>query len=287
MASAKDRGEGALAAAGKQAASVVNKLRQAATRQPAPLNRILKSLADDAAGITQGRAVSALNAFWEPGLAVCRATIASRYPIERSGKVEITPADFSRFFGPGGVVDQYFQKYLEPFVDTTRKPWQAKDPQLGLSAAALLEFQRAAEIRDAFFGGAGTTPGARFELKPLVLDEEFERIQLDLDGQSLSYSHGPTRGMAMQWPGPQGSSTARLEFAPSLPDGRSGLTRDGPWNWFRLLDAAELKGSGDPTRFTLTFRLGTRIASFELRAATAINPFNLQSLEKFRCPPRL
>jgi type VI secretion system protein ImpL len=65
------------------------------------------------------------------------------------------------------------------------------------------------------------------------------------------------------------------------------LTRDGPWDWFRLLDAAELKPTADPTRFTLIFQLEGRTASLELRASSTTNPFNLKALEQFRCPPRL
>ena len=32
--------------------------------------------------------------------------------------------DFVRLLGPGGLIDQFFDQYLKPFVDTTQTPWQ-------------------------------------------------------------------------------------------------------------------------------------------------------------------
>ena len=66
-----------------------------------------------------------------------------------------TPDDFARLFGPGGLLDDFFQKKLAPYVDTTVKPWQFRqlgDASLG-DSASLIQFQRAAEIRSVFFGG--------------------------------------------------------------------------------------------------------------------------------------
>ncbi len=287
MASAKDRGETALEDASKQAGGIIGKLKLAGERQPPPLSRWLKGLADDSTTLTQGKVVSALNVFWGPTLSFCQNSIANRYPLNRSSRNEVTPEDFGRFFGPGGELDQYFQKYLQQFVDTTGKPWKPKDPSLRISLEALQQFQRAAEIREAFFGGGKPLPSVRFQLKPILLGGEVEKFMLDLDGQQFTYSYGPARETAMQWPGPQGANWARVEFSPPLADGRSGLTRDGPWGWFQLLDAAELKPTADPTRFTLIFQLEGRTANLELRASSTINPFNLKALEQFRCPPRL
>jgi len=287
IASAKDRGETALAAASKQAEGVISKLKLAGDRQPPPLNRWLKGLADDSTTLTQDKVVSALNVFWGPSLSFCQNSIENRYPLDRGSRNEVTLEDFGRFFGTGGELDQYFQKYLQQFVDTTSKPWRPKDPNLRISLEALQQFQRAAEIREAFFSGGKPSPSVRFWLKPIALSGEVEKFLLDLDGKQLTYSYGPTRETEMQWPGPQGANGARVEFSPQLADSRSSLTRDGPWDWFRLLDAAELKPTADPTRFTLIFQLEGRTASLELRASSTTNPFNLKALEQFRCPPRL
>jgi type VI secretion system protein ImpL len=147
-------------------------------------------------------------------LSFCQNSIANRYPLNRSSRNEVTLEDFGRFFGPGGELDQYFQKYLQLFVDTTSKPWRPKNPSLRVSLDALQQFQRAAEIGGAFFGDGKPSPSVRFQLKPILLSGEVEKFLLDLDGQQLTYSFGPARETAMQWPGPQGANWARLEFSP-------------------------------------------------------------------------
>jgi type VI protein secretion system component VasK len=45
-------------------------------------------------------------------------------------------------------------------------------------------------------------------------------------------------------------------------------------------------GSG-PEQFTLTFSLEDRWATYDLRARSAYNPFNIPQLRGFRCVPSL
>ena len=72
------------------------------------------------------------------------------------------PDDFGQLFGPGGMLDDFFQRRLAPLVDTSTTPWTYKplaDGKRPASPAALAEFQRAARIREVFFRGGGKTPG--------------------------------------------------------------------------------------------------------------------------------
>ena len=49
----------------------------------------------------------------------------------------------------------------------------------------------------------------------------------------------------------------------------------------------KIRPTRNPERFQLTFRVGGRQIEFDLRASSAINPFRLDELERFRCPQRL
>jgi type VI secretion system protein ImpL len=291
MAGALDRGATALDTAAQQGASgALGKLRLAANRQPLPVNGWLESVADSSAALTLGSARSHVNAVWSSQvLPFCKRALGNRYPFSRGSSQDATLDDFARLFAPGGMLDAFFQKYLSPFVDTTQKTWQwrvAGDSGLSSSPEVLRQFQRAAEIKEAFFG-AGATPTARFQLRPISMDASIERFSLDLDGQPVTYSHGPARAMALVWPGPGGGGQVTLEMAPPEAYGSSATTLYGPWAWFRLLDQSSVRPGGQPTEFRVTFTIGGRSAEYSMTAGSVINPFQLPALRSFSCPEKL
>lgn len=130
------------------------------------------------------------------------------------------------------------------------------------------------------------SPVVGFKLKPISMSPEITVFTMDVDGQKLSYDHGPTRPVAMKWPGPNNSGQVTIEMLPPI-KGSSGLSKEGPWALFRIFDEAQISRTSDPTLFIMTFNIDGREAKFELRADSAINPFQLSDLEAFRCVPNL
>ena len=143
--------------------------------------------------------------------------------------------------------------------------------------------QHAAEIRDAFFNG-NPTPSISFQLTPEALDPNAQKVTLDIDGQAVEFQHGSgaPRPVAIKWPGAVGS--ARVVFQPPEPNAGNAVTRDGPWGWFRLLNAAELRKTNVSDRSRVIFNVGGRIAIFQMQSGSVLNPFNLPALSKFSCP---
>jgi type VI secretion system protein ImpL len=290
LSGALDRGSTALDAATQQGAGgALGKLKLAANRQPAPISEWMKSVAENGAGLTLGSARSHVNAVWASQvLPFCRRALGNRYPFARGSSQDVTLDDFSRLFGPGGLIDGFFQKYLSAFVDTTQKTWQwrvAGDSGLSSSPEVLRQFQRAAEIKEAFFG-TSPTPSVRFQLRPISMDASIERLSLDIDGQQVTYSHGPARASALVWPGPSGAGQVTLELSPPAA-GSSAITLVGPWAWFHLLDQSGIQGSGQPEEFRVTFSVGGRGAVYAVIAGSVVNPFRLPALRAFSCPDKL
>src|SRR5262249_36190660 len=166
--------------------------------------------------------------------------------------------------------------------DTSRIPWHAQGG-LAISQAGLEQFRIAGLIRDSMFA-LGNTPSARFEIVPMALDNGATQVLLELDGQAVTYSHGPQVPVQMQWPG-SGAKQARLSFQPPAPD--AAITKDGPWALFRLFDQGTITPGGGPDRFTITFNIGGHTAAFEIRAGSVLNPFSLKGLHKFRSPGKI
>jgi type VI secretion system protein ImpL len=268
------------------AGEVLQRLKREADGKPAPLGGMLQNIDSAGAGLTLGSERARLQALWRSAAGpFCSDAIAGRYPLQKSASRDVTPDDFGRFFGPGGVMDDFFSKNLATQVDMAGPQWKWRDTggaPLGISQEVLNQFQRAARLRDMFFAAGGRQPALRFELVPLSADPALTKVQLDVDGQLVAYAAGATaRPVPISLPSGKGGGQVHLEATPAL---RADLRTDGPWSWFRMLDKGTLEPSAQGERYKLTFDLDGHKAVYQLNASSVINPFRRDALEQFRCP---
>jgi type VI secretion system protein ImpL len=256
-------------------------------RQPEPFKGLLLSLTSSASEIKLEEEKLDLNSIWKTDVrAPYVASLQGRYPIYKNSRHDVTFDDFSRFFMPNGIIDQFFQNHLKPFVDTTQSSWRPakiEGQTMDLSANYLRQLRNAATIRDSFFTGGGGGPSVRFELKPVDLDAKVAAFRINIEGQNAEYRHGPTRPSNFQWPGPQTNAGVRLTFR-TVSGKEFSQFEEGPWAWLRILDQATIKSTNLRDRFTVTFEAGGYKARYELRASSVYNPFKLNALQNFRCP---
>lgn len=271
---------------------VQNKVRAEAGRLPEPARSLLNTLVS--AGVTQALTATRDNLSANIGATIgdfCNTAIAGRYPFNRNSSRDVTQDDFARMFAPGGLMDDFFQKNLIQFVDTSTKPWsfrQVGGGQMGVQGdtGSLIQFQRAQAIRDTFFRNGGKTPSLRLDFKPIEMDASITQFILDVDGQIVKYAHGPTIPMSVTWPGTAGRSLVNIQVSPATGD-QSGQRFEGPWALFRLFDRAQMEGLGQPERFRVTFNVDGRKATFEVTTSSVQNPFKMSDLSNFSCPSKL
>lgn len=267
----------------------IQRFQQEASRMAGPIPRWATQIASGSSGITAEGARAGINARWQSQiLPFCQRALANRYPFDPRASGEVAMQDFARFFAPGGLIDGFVSENLLRFIDTNAQPWAWKPvngADLGLAPAVLEQLQYAAEIRDAFFGAA-TTPRVSFDIMPEALDPQAQSVLLEVDGQQVAYKHGdqPTPA-ALQWPGSAG--LGRISFAPLALNAENDLMRAGPWAWPRLLNSAQIRPTNAPDQKRVIFKVGGRIAIFNLRSGSALNPFGLPALSRFRCPASL
>jgi type VI secretion system protein ImpL len=164
------------------------------------------------------------------------------------------------------------------------RPQAADGVPAPVTAADLAQFQRAANIRDAFFAAGATTPTVRFDITPVSVDRATQQATLYLDGSIIIASHGAPRPTQISWPSSAQTSTARLAFEPP-PPGQSGVLQEsGPWSMFRLFSRGKLRPGASADRYTLTFQMGDRQVTFDIRLDTKNDPFSPGLLQDFRCP---
>ena len=265
---------------------VGRRLELEAQQLPPPVKQWILQLAGDVrSAVRAGAATEVKKQISAQVAASCAQLLKGRYPFEKGSPNDVKLADFARVFAQGGLIDAFFTAKLAPLVDTSSRPWRWKTAEgggLGLSAAALQQFERAAAIRETFFGAGGAQPKISFDVKPVQLTPDLSQIMLSIDGQEVSYAHGPIMAKRLEWPS-SGTGAVRIVF--TRPDGtqRSDVV-EGPWALFRFLGQ-----TGDPaspsdrliSKFGFAQNTG---AVFEFISGSALNPFRGALLSAFQCP---
>ncbi|MGA8054021.1 MAG: type VI secretion system membrane subunit TssM [Burkholderiales bacterium] len=271
-------------------AAVVTEVKADAARMPDPVGPAITQLADQAMLGQRRSTIAILNEKLAPIAKYCAEAVTGRYPFAKSSDKDVPPEDFAKLFAPGGMIDRFVQQDLLPHVDTGARPWTYRrtgDLAGATTTTGLLQLQRAQAIRDVFFRGGGTAASLKLDVKPIQMDASITQFILDVDGQIVRYAHGPQVPTPIQWPGPRGSGQVRVQVSPPAAAGASGLTFEGPWALFRMLDRTQVDTTPQAERFNVTFNIEGRKATFEVTTSTVQNPFRLRDLEQFQCPSQI
>jgi type VI secretion system protein ImpL len=261
------------------------RIKAVAGQLPEPVGTMLTELADAGTSQTQGAIYTGLSAELKPIAEFCNRAIAGRYPFAAGASADVPPEDFGRFFGAGGLMDDFFQKRLSELVDTTRPTWAYKplpDGTRRATPAALVNFQYAARIREAFFRSGGLSPSVKLELRVLELGEGLKDLTIDIDGQAQKLALGAP-SVILTAPSPRNASQLRLSS--SL--GGAPLQFEGPWALFRLFDRFEVQPTGRAEKVIVVMNLEGKRARVEVTAGSVFNPFRMREVQQFRCPSTL
>jgi hypothetical protein len=132
----------------------------------------------------------------------CARVVAGRYPLVRDAREEVSRDEFARQFGAGGVIDASSSATWRP----TSTPRPGLGPIAGrrrgaMAPDALLPFQHAQAIREAYFRNARRNLGVSLEFRPLAMDDDIAEFKLDIDGQMLRFRAGAQGVQSLLWPG--------------------------------------------------------------------------------------
>lgn len=264
----------------------IGRLRVDAQRQPEPINRLLSDLLQIAStqSVQESRTQLAVGASGL-GSGICRRAIAGRYPFDRNTRMEVGMEDFTRVFAHDGALKAFFDDKLAPYVNTDSDPWRVRETtgsgQPIVGAGTIRSFQDAARIRTSFFKADGR-PGFNVLVRPVALDASVLEVNMDIDGQALTYSHGPLQPQRIEWPGPRGGVSVRISMR-GVGGKTTTQTFDGPWAMFRLFDASSPRITGPDTR-VLTIATAAGKFELEMRASSLDFPLWSSVLQRFRCP---
>ena len=261
------------------------RLKTEASRLPAPLGQMIGSIATTSSQQTTSLVRNQIGANLNATVGdFCRKAVAGRYPVNPGASEDVKPQDFARLFGPGGLMDEFFNKTLAPMVDTTT--WTFKKNIDGSQTGghgSLSAFQKASVIRNVFFGNGDSLPKLRIEMKVVEMDPAIASMALDVDGTVIRYAHGPQMSQTVTWPGSRGRQQVSLQISDKS-GGQSAMSTDGSWALHRFFDKLTLSSGVKPESFSATATVNGKKVVFEVTTSSVQNPFRLIQMQTFSCP---
>lgn len=294
------------AAANAALVPLIATLRANSSRYPAPFDGMVIQAVNDFEGDATGATVALLRqALAEQVTRICTEVMNNRYPFTKASARDVPLADFARLFAPGQIMDKFYKERLEPFVDTSKAQWSWRvDSRVAraLSPTTLREFQRAGEIRDAFFPTGGNLPSFQMVVTPTALSADAANAKLEINGITVTSQQGVNTPTPVMWPGGGVGKTA-ITLTLGGSSGNSGgmfgggffssgaqqpqgevklFEKEGTWSFFRLLDSGSVLKQGDNVGFTLN--AGGRQVGYSFGVGSLKNPLILPALREIRCP---
>ena len=217
-----------------------------------------------------------------------QATLASKYPFDTGSKLEATPQDIAKIFGPEGAVAKFSNDALGPLVvrrgDTiTPRTWADMGVRLRpefsagfASWVAPLEGAAgggaaAPGITAGAPGGAGAAPAnasqTSFQILPLG-SPGLKEYTVEIDGQVLRYRNATPVWTPFVWPNPSGVAASRIRAVTNEDKAIEIFYEPGRFSLDRLFEVAK-KAKGADGVNELTWSKGGHSVTVQLRVVSA------------------
>lgn len=285
-----DRGKAALQAVHQRFSMTghdpIGTLQRVATGLPEPINHQVRKLADQTAQVLNVEALRELERRWDAEVySFFQQRLAGRYPfVVRAPDASLD--DFEAFFGQKGRLQQFNDQHLKVFLKDNVEALQADQQGQSLIRSDVIEqLELADRIRETFFDQRGNL-SVQFSIEPLGLSANQRTSLLDLDGQLISYTHGPRQITGVVWPNTLGQHVRSNLTLLRQNGNSSSLEYRGPWSMFRLLSRGSLNGR-TTTSVDLSFRTGDGVMRYRLNAEKAFNPITQEPFKGFKLPREL
>ena len=258
-------------------------LRAEAARLPEPASRlVLAAVGDIEADLRGTRFAQAAQSFNANVTSSCEAIVNNRYPFFRSDR-DVSVDEFAALFKPTGLFETYRKEHLDAYIDKTGPVWKWT-PDVRLSDRALIEFQRAAEITDAFFDEGEEKPNVDFVVTSRSLDPNALSGVFRIN-RNFVYASGVVRSTPVKWPGDNSDNLVAVSVTFGANAQTERIERTGPWALFRIMEAG--RAVAQDGRLLVDFEVANRRLSFSIVSDGGPNPLTLPALSAFRCPTGL
>ena len=249
-----------------------------------PVSAWAKQIADDTWFTLINDSKHYINQQWQQTvLDDYKHTIAQRFPFDTLATQDIAIADFDRFFATHGVLNNFIENYLKPFIDTSKPEWALKESNnyvLPVSTNVLNELIRANIVTNMFFANQGKTSQIEFSLQKLSLDPIVGSLRVSIGENSLVDSQSSSSMEHFSWPQPN----AKLVIK-SIEGKQYEVEESGPWAFFKILQKVNvLVDEEDPASLQILFEVNGNSGRYLLKTENEVNPFIPGILNGFNLP---
>lgn len=254
---------------------------------PAPVSVWAKQIADDTWFTLISDCKKYINQQWQQTvLHDYQDSIAQRYPFNASSQQDIAIADFDRFFSSHGVLNNFIEQYLKPFLDTSQPQWTLKEANnyvLPISSDVLNELIRANIVTNMFFPNQSETSKIDFSLQKLSLDPIVGSLHLSIGDHSLVDTQTSESFTQFGWP----QMNAKLTLN-SIEGNQYDLEEIGPWAFFKMLQKVNvLVDEQDSASLQILFEVNGNSGRYLLKTENAVNAFIPGILAGFALPDQI
>ena len=254
-----------------------------------PRRLMHKVLEVSAQTLFQG-ATTRLDYLWRRDIApLWRNSLQGYYPFNSQGQ-DADPAIVERFFASGGVIDQFVNQNLKPFVErhtgndgeVVFLPKEVLGQKLPMSDEFWQQLSQVNTVRKVLFSGRDRL-GISLPVQVVTMSPQITMLRLDSDSGVLTNRHDPAIWQTFVWQG----NNPDIPLTLSLFNGDLLLaeqTWHGIWRWFRWLDAG---GGTEVSRglYRMTFRQRDYRVEFRVRTDTPRLPGRI--LVSLQLPERM
>ncbi|EGA67712.1 IcmF-related protein [Vibrio brasiliensis LMG 20546] len=258
-------------------------LKRISSGLPRPLDSMVAKLADESWYVVKQEAIRHLEVRWyEDVYKPYYTKLASRYPFKTDSTKDVALEDFESFFAPKGTLDSFYTNQLKVFIEENIAVDEYDTAQSIIRPEVLAQIEQAQRIRQAFFNRKGILD-VNFSVEPLQLSGNKRRSVLNVDGQYLTYSHGPREGVELIWPNTlRDSAVSKVTLVPTKSNlSPRSINLKGPWAFFRLLEKGNVM-SASKTSVDYRFVVDGGDMIYRINAESDANPFTERLFKSFK-----
>jgi type VI secretion system protein ImpL len=260
-------------------------------RYPEPIKNWLYDICVNAWQLMLYQTQSYIDHLWEKDIVPqYQAQLENRFPFSKTSSTEASLESFTYFFAPNSLIDNFFNSYLSPFINSAKRPWAPKNldgDALPLAHETIAFFQKAYDIQHIYFPNMSRKPLVSFTIKPIYLEGNLNQVNIALGSQQMNYQYGqPFATEEFVWPDYIDSNLMQVIFTDKN-NSQIILDDQGPWALLKLLQQSGLHFTKEPSQYAAQFSKGDYSMIVNIETKLQENPFLLERFAELSFPTEL
>ncbi len=270
----------------------ISKIRALAAEAPLPLKTWLTDIADNSWHYVLQAASQFIETAWQSNvISVYNTQILNRFPFTAgTTKQEVDLNNFTTFLSKQGILTQFYQNFLQPFVNESDKQWQWRsldNQKLPFTATALIQLQAASQFQDIWFPRTGSKFVIPFTLQAVSLSKNIKNFNLTINGELVKHEQDmPPIPHSIVWPNAKNSHKTSIRIVTNK-NRVINSTLNGDWAWFKLVHDNTQKVMANKKQLVVALNISGYKVKYFLFTHGNTNPFLPATFQQFRLPEKL